>query len=203
MRRFAAILGLMAFAGAGCSVVKHARVSDDWETVDRARVKRLVVLTHPLPAGLAPVGEMWSAIAARHVDLKREFIIKARQARGADEGFEPRELCAPQGEDGEVEGVLWLRPEVTRRGSGVEAALWGALLRCVDGEEVWSASAAGSWNSADKRLTQTITDYTKEFGPEVEPYVAASWHLLRAALDTLPQPVLAEEDQLEKIEYGQ
>ncbi|MCA2980766.1 MAG: hypothetical protein INH37_21065, partial [Myxococcaceae bacterium] len=32
----------------GCSVVKAYTVRDDWATVDRAKVKRLVVVVQPL-----------------------------------------------------------------------------------------------------------------------------------------------------------
>ena len=43
----------------------------------------------------------------------------------------------------------------------------------------------------------------QELGPEVEPYVAPSWRLLQATLDTLPRPVLTDEDVIEKIELGE
>ena len=185
-----------AIAVAGCSVVKSSRIRDDWQQVDRQRVKRLVVITHPLPDGKERVGEMWSAIAARHVDLKRDFIIKDKQARGGS--LEARSLCG----DG-IEGVLWLMPDVKRAGNGIEAAVDGKLVRCMDGAEVWSAQAAGSWESHEAGLQQTIQDYASQFGAEVQPYVAASYHLLRAALDTLPNPVLTEEDQSDKIENAQ
>jgi probable lipoprotein (TIGR04455 family) len=182
----------------GCSVVKAARIREDWERVDRQRVKRLLVITQPLPDGNEKVGEMWSAIAARHVDLKRDFIIKEKVSRGGAPTVEARTLCAEG-----IEGVLWLVPDVRRAGGGVEAAVEGRLLRCSDGEEVWSARAAGSWSSQEAGLRQTIQDYAAQFGAEVEPYVAASYHLLRATLDTLPNPVLTEEDQSDKIENSQ
>jgi probable lipoprotein (TIGR04455 family) len=191
------IMGAVAALGA-CSVVKSARIRDDWERVDRQRVKRLLVITQPLPDGNEKVGEMWSAIAARHVDLKRDFIIKEKLARGGEGPVEARALCVEG-----IEGVLWLSPDLRRAGRGVEAAVDGRLLRCADGEEVWVARAAGSWDSHEAGLRQTIQDYAAQFGPEVEPYVAASYHLLRAALDTLPNPVLTEEDQSDKIENSQ
>lgn len=188
----------VAAALAGCSVVKTSRVRDDWQQVDRQRVKRLVVITQPLPDGKEPLGAMWSAIAARHVDLKRDFIIKDKLARGADAPVEAGTLCASG-----IEGVLWLAPDVRRSGNGIEAAVDGKLLRCADGAEVWFAHAAGSWESHEAGLQQTIQDYSAQFGPEVQPYVAASYHLLRAALDTLPNPVLTEQDQSDKIENMQ
>jgi len=182
---------------AGCSIVKSSRIRGDWEQVDRQRVKRLAIVTQPHPAQEPKLGELWSTLAARQVDLKRSFIIKDIQSAGDDATFDPLAHC---GEG--IEGVLWLRPDVKRQGEGVEAAVTGRLLRCVDGEEVWSAEAAGSWGTHDEGLEQTIADYTAEFGPEVTPYVAATYRLLLATLETLPDPVLTEEDTAEKIEHG-
>lgn len=198
LTRSALILITAASLGGCAGVVKSVRVRDDWEKVDRNRVKRLVVVTQPLPDGNEKVGEMWSALAARHVDLKRDFIIKQRLARAGDAAVQSAELCAEG-----AEGVLWLMPEVKRAGKGVEAGVTGRLLRCVDGEEVWSAQAGGSWGSEEDRLKQTIDDYSTEFGEEVRPYVVASYHLLQDTLDTLPNPLLTEEDQSDKIENAQ
>lgn len=182
----------------GCAVVKSSRVRDDWQTVDRERIKRLVIVTQPQPAGDAKVGELWSALAARRIDLKRSFIIKDKLNAGADQPVELKALCTEG-----VEGVLWLKPDVKCAGDGVEAAVDALLLRCVDGEEVWSARSAGSWSTTDDELTQTITDYTNELGESVTPFVVASYRLLHATVDTLPDPVLTEADKDDKIENAQ
>lgn len=208
-RRLGALLAVLALTGCA-SVVRNVRVRDDWASVDRDRVKRLVIVTSPLPDGSEPVGRMWSTLAARHVDLKREFIIKGMEIAPAVDGpeapFDPMSRCQLEvdGEPQQVDGVLWLRPDVQQKaeGAGVEAALEGRLLRCVDGEEVWSAQAAGSWSAKDKKLEETVADYVREFGAEVEPYVVGSWYLLRAALDTLPEPELTGDEQMEKIEHA-
>src|ERR671931_1968853 len=98
MRRHRLVVAASAIAAlGGCSVVKTARVRDDWERVDRQRLKRLLVITQPLPDGNQKVGEMWSAIAARHVDLKRDFIIKEKVARDGDRRVGARALCAGGG----------------------------------------------------------------------------------------------------------
>ena len=73
-------VALVVALSAGCSVVKMSRVSPDWEGTDRHQVKRLLVLTAPYPAGDEKVAQMWSALAARHVDLKRNFIILEKSA---------------------------------------------------------------------------------------------------------------------------
>ena len=41
--------------------------------------------------------------------------------------------------------------------------------------------------------------YVREIGPDVEPMVAPVMNLMRPALDTLPQPLLTEDDVNEKL----
>ena len=176
----------------GCSVVKHTRTRDDWASVDANRVKRLVIATSPLPDGNEKVGQLWSRIAKRYTNQKRDFLAKEEVATGT---LEPKSLC----KEG-IEGVLWLQPNVSHKGSGLEAAVKAQLLRCVDGETVWETDAAGSWDSVDPVLQSTTQEYASEFGAEVEPYVAPTFHLLKATLDTLPNPVLTEADKDERIE---
>lgn len=188
----------LAFSAGCAGVVKSTKLREDWESVDKNRVKRLVIVTQPYPADDPNVAQMWSRMAGKRVDLKREFIVKDKRAQPGSEAVELKTLCVEG-----VDGVLWLKPDVKRKGNGTEAQVTAKLLRCVDGEQVWATEAGGSWSSDDAKLKETIADYTSEFGPGVEPYVAASYHLLNDALDTLPNPVLTEEEQGEKIEYTQ
>lgn len=190
------LLGLLAVAS-GCSTVRMHRLRADYETVDQQRVKRLVVVTQPLPDGGAEAGELMSLLARRYVNQKRDFI--AREHRSQDgSAFDAQAHC---GEG--LEGVLWLKPLVTRRDAGVEASLSARLFRCADGEEVWAAEGGGSWPSKDASMVEVTAHYVAEVGPAVEPYVAPFQHLLGPVLDTLPNPVLSEDDKTEKIELGE
>ncbi|WNG40361.1 hypothetical protein F0U61_46745 [Archangium violaceum] len=197
MNRLALVLGLVLLAG--CSAVKHSRVRPDYETVDKTQVKRLVVVTQPFPDGKKEVGELWSLIARRYVNQNRDFIAKANVAiDGNPEDTSFKGLCVDN-----FEGVLWLSPDVKRTGKGVEAAVKAQLLRCRDGQEVWAAESAGSWPSEDERYKELNVQYTSELGPEVTPYVAPSFRLLSATLDTLPRPTLNDAEVEEKIELGE
>ncbi|MDX2010005.1 MAG: MXAN_6521/LA_1396 family lipoprotein [Myxococcaceae bacterium] len=180
--------------GAGCSVVKKYTVRDDWATVDRAKVKRLVVVVQPLPDGQEKAAELFARIARRYVNMKRDFLVK--QEKFAQAMPELAGLC---GGDDAIEGVLRLSPTMTKQGTGFEVELKGALLRCGDGREAWAAEAAGSFPSKDERLVEVTRTYVGELGAEVEPYVAPAMNVLRPVLDTLPQPLLSEQDQDEKI----
>lgn len=176
----------------GCSTVKMHRVRDDWETVDKARIKRLAVVLQPLPDGSQKVGEAWARIARRYVNQKRDFLVKAEVVQ--PQAPEPaHSFC-----DG-VDGLLWLEPTLVAKGEGFEARVKARLLRCADNVEVWAADAGGSFGRKDERLTEVAAVYAREFGAEVEPYVAAAMNLLRPTLDTLPQPALTDEDITEKM----
>ncbi|PTL81329.1 MXAN_6521/LA_1396 family lipoprotein [Vitiosangium sp. GDMCC 1.1324] len=197
MNRLALVLGLVLLAG--CATVKGSRVRSDYEAVDKTQVKRLVVVTQPLPDGKQEVGELWSLVARRYVNQNRDFIARSNVAlAGSPEDASFKGLCVDN-----LEGVLWLSPDVRRKGNGVEAAVKAQLLRCRDGQEVWSAEAAGSWPSDDARYMELTAQYTGELGPEVSPYVAPTFRLLSATLDTLPRPQLNDEDVTEKIELGE
>lgn len=197
MNRLALVLGLVLLAG--CATVKNSRVRSDYETVDKTQVKRLVVVTQPLPDGKKEVGELWSLVARRYVNQNRDFIAKANVALdGNPEDTSFKGLCVEN-----LEGILWLSPEVKRTGNGVEASVKAQLLRCRDGQEVWAAQAAGSWPSEDERYKELTAQYTGELGPEVGPYVAPTFRLLSATLDTLPRPQLNDEEVTEKIELGE
>ncbi len=197
MNRLALVLGLVLLAG--CATVRSSRVRPDYETVDKTQVKRLAVVTQPLPEGKQEIGELWSLIARRYVNQNRDFIAKANLAiAGPPEDTSHKGLCVEG-----IEGILWLSPDVKRSGKGVESAVKAQLLRCRDGQEVWAAEAAGSWPSEDERYKELTAQYTSELGDGVAPYVGPTFRLLSATLDTLPRPQLNDADVEEKIELGE
>ena len=162
-------------------------------------MKRLAVVTQPLPEGKQDVGDLWSLVARRYVNQNRDFIARANVALpGTPEDPSFKGLCV----DG-IEGVLWLSPDVKRAGKGVEAALKAQLLRCRDGQEVWAAESAGSWPSEDERYKEITVQYGEELGAGITPYVGPTFRLLSATLDTLPRPKLSDADIEEKIELGE
>jgi probable lipoprotein (TIGR04455 family) len=197
MRRLALAAGLLGLAA--CGPVKSKYVRPDYEQVDKKQIKRLVVVTQPLPDGKPAVGELWSLVARQWVNQNRNFLVKSNLSlpeRPGDLSF--KGLCVEG-----LEGVLWLDPEVRRSGDGVEAAVKARLLRCSDGEDVWRSEAAGSWGSEDDLYRERAAQYVQQLGEEVGPYVVPTYKLLKATLDTLPNPELTDSDIEEKIELGE
>lgn len=177
---------------ASCSVVKMHRVRDDWATVDQTKVKRLSVVVKPLPAGNEKAGPLLGQVARRYVNMKRDFLVLSQVA---EEGaFDWKQSCA-----GSLDGVLWIAPTIETKGDGFEASVQARLIRCYDGQEAWAADAGGSFPAHDEGLKEVAANYGKELGAEVEPYVPLAMNLLRPALDTLPKPVLTEDDVTEKM----
>lgn len=178
----------------GCSIVRSSKVHADWATVDKAKVKRLVLLVQPLPDGNEKAGELFARIARRYVNMKRDFLVKQEKVLAAQP--ELQTLC---GGDDAIEGVLSLSPTLTPKREGFEIDLKGALLRCSDGTASWAGTAGGSFDTRDPLLVEVTKTYSGELGAEIERYVAPAMNVLRPLLDTLPQPVLTEQDQDEKI----
>ena len=196
-KRLVVVLSLAVIAG--CATVKNSFTRPDYEQVDKQRVKRLVVVTAPLPDGKQAVGDMWSLIARQYVNQNRDFLVKEHTARAeATDDAALKALCVEG-----IEGVLLLAPQVKLNPGSADVAVRARLMRCADGEDVWSAEAAGGWDSDDEKFRERVAQYVQQFGAEVEPYVVPSYKLLQATLDALPNPQLNDQDIDEKIELGE
>ncbi len=208
-------LGLLAGCGGGLS---RSYLRPDYDTADRATVRRLFVRVscEKLPEPKEKQGELWSVLARRFANQKRNFIARP-EVEGistfCDEGFAknpglpadrklwPEPYCAAG-----LEGVLFLTPSAEKfPGSPIRArtALTASLRRCSDGAETWSAEGDGTFRGGDHELKELLSQGISEFGPEVAPYFAPAFRQLRALLDTLPQPTLDEAAEVEKIELGE
>jgi probable lipoprotein (TIGR04455 family) len=196
-KRLALMLGLAVLTA--CATVKNSFTRPDYEQVDKERVKRLVVVTQPLPDGKQPVGELWSLITRQYVNQNRDFLVKQHLTQSEPATPDSLKALCIEG----IEGVLLLAPQVKLNADSVDAALRARLMRCADSEDVWSAEASGNWDSRDEKFRERAAQYVQQLGPEVEPYVVPTYKLLQATLDTLPNPKLNDQDIDEKIELGE
>ncbi len=177
----------------GCSSVGNVYVTPDFDKAHRTRTYRLNIVARGLPAD-SPEARLWTLVAQRWVNHHRDFIAKrvstakAPVAKGCVE---------------DTEAVLWLDVAMRREGGDVAAKATAVLSTCPAGKRVWSADASGSWAVADEQLKATTARYVRELGKTVEPYVPATFRLLRELLDTLPRPKLVRDDDvMEKIDYA-
>ncbi len=161
-RALVGVLALGTLAGCAATVKQHT-IRPDYAQVDRTKTKRLLVVTSPNPNGDAKLGELWSTIARRYANQKRDFI--AKESRPAPEGAEGSFSAASQCAEG-FEGVLWLQPTAKQDGDKVKTAVHAELVRCTDGQQVWSADAAHTYASKDDQLKETIAQYVTELGAD-------------------------------------
>jgi len=188
-------VALLALLTSGCAtVVRGAWVRQDYHRVDRLKTLRVAVVTAPLPDDQADLGKLWSVIATRWMNQHRDFIAKDPVWAKAM----PEKPCHD-----DLAGVLHLRPTLVRVGNRVTASVHATLVRCRDGKPIWAADAKGTWPVADPEVKDLTQTYVEQMGKGVGPYVAASFHLLRATLATLPHPKLVKDaDVMEKIQLG-
>jgi len=185
--------GILVFLAA-CGPSVHSQVRGDYADVDRNLVRRVAVVVAPLPAGDLLQGKLWSLLARRYVNQHRDFIVKIHSASGQ---FALAEHCHEQ------EGALLLTVASKQTGEEVATHAAGRLLRCRDGETVWSGTVEGTWRSDDANVAELRGHYVAELGAGVEPMVAPAFYALRALLETLPLPKLDEAAEMEKIELGE
>jgi probable lipoprotein (TIGR04455 family) len=198
VKKLALLVTLVAVSG--CATVKQSWTEPDYAQTDRTQVKRLVVLTTPLPDGSKEVADLFDRIAKEYVNLKFNYLAKATAYGPSAEGaYAPAALCASMKSDN-IEGVLWLAPTAKRDGGDVAETLEAKLIRCRDAQAIWTAKAQGSWASDDGTIKDQVTKWQSEIDPSVGPYVAPTFRLLKSALDTLPNPTLNDADTDEKIQ---
>jgi probable lipoprotein (TIGR04455 family) len=178
----------------GCSTVRSSWIRNDYARTDRTDTLRLTVVTAPAPTGDTQACELMSLIARRYTNQKRDFI--AKESGCATE----RPTACPEG----IEGMIHLLPTAEVKDAVIKLKVVAEMVRCSDQSTIWKATGQGVWPKSDKKVKELAGSYGEELGPSVIPWVPASFHLLRAMLDTLPRPILMGEDAvMEKIELGE
>lgn len=185
---------ILAIALTACGPSVDSFVRADYPQVDARSVKRIALIVTPPPGGDEATGRMWSLVARRWANQHRNFIVKRNTTTLT---FDRAAACAG------MQGVIRLDPGVKPDGDGFSVELDAELLRCTDGERIWSAQVAGSFEGNDENVQAMREVYEREVGAGVGPQVAAAIHSVRAAFETLPQPVLTEDEEMEKIELGE
>ncbi|MDF1566164.1 MAG: MXAN_6521/LA_1396 family lipoprotein [Deltaproteobacteria bacterium] len=191
--RSLALIALALLAG-GCGTVRSSWIRPDYPATDRTETVRLQVITSPAPADVPEACELMSLVARRYTNQKRDFIAKVNRCDQT-----PPTTC-----DEGIDGLLLLEPTAEVQETKIALKVEAKLLRCKDREPIWTATGAGRWPKSDDKVKELAATYGSELGAVVIPWVPATFHLLRAMLDTLPMPALmGEEAVMEKIELGE
>ncbi len=185
------ILAAIALLATGCGASVQSWTRDDYAAADQKQVKHLSLQVRGVGE---PLRRMWTLLARRYVNQHRNFILRpAELASDASLGT----ACAGK------EGVLGLEVSHLGRGGEIAVNLQAKILRCRDGEPVWTGVVQGSWPSDEPTVAELRAHYVAELGNDIEAYVAPAFLALKALVATLPEPILTDDDQMEKIELGE
>ncbi|MBI5608513.1 MAG: MXAN_6521/LA_1396 family lipoprotein [Deltaproteobacteria bacterium] len=186
----ARLLLAIVLLASGCGASVQSWTREDWPQADQKQVKHLSLQVRGVGE---PLRRMWTLLARRYVNQHRNFIIRpAELASDASLGT----ACAGK------EGVLALEVSHLGRRSEIAVNLQAKIQRCRDGEPVWTGAVQGAWPSDEPTVAELRAHYVAELGQEIEAYVAPAFLALKALVATLPEPILTDDDQMEKIEIG-
>jgi probable lipoprotein (TIGR04455 family) len=184
-----AILSLTVLPFA-CTSVRHTSVAEGYQKNPGQMVKRIVIVSDPLlrDSGLAGlVGVMTHDL----IKANRNYLVFGTVATER----EAAEAC------NKLDGVL--RMSVTRAdasGGRIDLEIAGELRRCSDNSAVWSATGRAFGKSRTRSLKNLVQSYVEKFGDPAEVYAAPAYNILQDIVGTLPNPVLTEEELMEKID---
>ena len=183
-----------------CSAVESTYVRAGYDAKTPGAVKRIAIVAWAVPDH-PKLGEVLSLVTTDRVQLKMQYLIYRTTLLDA----EWRTACGPLGgeREGELEGVLTVQAiDVKPAGDEIELRLVAELYRCADGELLWRAEGFEGTESKDDDLAKLIESYQTRLGEAAGRYAAPAFLILRDILETMPDPVLTDDEVMEKIELG-
>jgi probable lipoprotein (TIGR04455 family) len=187
-----ALLALCAL-GSGCAV-RSVYVKPDFEQTDRQTLKRVAVAATPLPGAPAETASLLARIARRYVHQHKDYLATGDQALAQAGAW--RALCNQDG----LHGVLRVMVKTLEdRGSKLTLEMTADLLRCDSGVTVWRVEIRDTNDTQDTDLKELAGVYAREFGELARRYAAPLFIAVKTGFDSLPSPVLDDEETMEKI----
>lgn len=190
MRAVLAVLCL-SVSSAACSATRSVYLQAGYDGAGRDAVKRIAVVGWA-PAEHEGAGAVLARVAADFIKLRRDYLVQESSSLGrgwSDHCVENRE------------GVLVVRAlGVQLDGDEVELDVAAELYRCGDGALVWRAEGDEDADSDDDDLAMMVDAYRRELGAAAARFAAPAFVLLQDLLGGMPNPVLDDDDIMEKIE---
>lgn len=208
------LLGLLALLGISSCTVKYTYTKPDYDTVEKQRLKKVVLVQAFEPSSgdasneagkqaamnPAPNAEkktaLFALVAREFITHHHEYIV-LRPTSGTPLAS-AASYCAA---DRRLDGVIFSRIKRWDEGhSSVTLEVQSTLYDCSSGARVWEALGRNTFDSEDSSLTVLIGSYTKRVGPEIRASVAPVYLLVRKLFASLPDPALTSADVDAKIE---
>jgi len=192
--RTAALLALLALGllGGGCAV-RFQYVRPDFARVDAHSLKRVVVVATPLSGAPPRAAALLARMAARYVQQHKDYLVM-------DDTTIPTAGAWKQACGQEIHGVVRvMMARILQEGDDLTLDMSADLRRCKDGVVVWSVAIRDTNEMGDEDLTQLARVYEREFGAAARRYAGPFFIAVQTAFESLPSPVLTDEETLEKI----
>ena len=184
-------LGCVLLTGAvGCSAVDYRYHLRGYDSSQESAVKRIAVVSWA-PAEHLDLGPVLSSVATDRIKLVNSYLV--HHSGPADRGW--LSAC------GQLEGVLVLRAlDVQKEAKNVALRILAGLYDCRDGALLWQVEGSGGSAIANPDLQNLVEQYTAKLGEGAAVYVSATFVVLKELLESIPEPVLSDDEIMEKIE---
>ena len=180
-------LMLVSFA---CTSVRHRFVVEGYQKNPGQMIKRILIISDPFPQNKDLSG-LISAMTRDLIKANRNYLVYGTLSTER----EVIEACKTR------DGVLkiWV-DRADAVGERVHLEITGELRRCSDNSVVWSATARSSGKSRNRSLENLIRSYVEEHGKQAEIYAAPAFNIIEDIVEAMPNPVLTEDELIEKID---
>jgi probable lipoprotein (TIGR04455 family) len=180
-------LMLTSFA---CSSVHRRFLVEGYTRNPGRMIKRIVILSEGSPENKDLAG-LLNAVTRDVIKTNRNYLVYGTLSTERD----VVEACKAR------DGVLKMRMDrADAKGERVDLEITGELRRCSDHSLVWSASARSSGKSRNRSLENLIRSYVEVYGKQAEVFAAPAFNVIEDIVETMPNPVLTEDELIEKID---
>ena len=185
-----AVLLLCMFGVFQCSSVDSRYVKKNY-TQDNKQVIKHVVIAARAPMEYRDLDKLLLKIASDTIELKKKYLVHQKKSIK-----NPSDLNC-----GRQNGMIVFSIDRIRiDDAGVEMSIKCELFDCRTGEVIWHIRAENSSRPDNDDLENLILAYKNEFGENSELFSAVVFKLIRDIIEEIPDPVLTDEEALQKIE---
>jgi len=189
----AASLITASLFASGCAV-RSVYVKPDFERTDKLEVKRLAVGATPIPGQPEKAAELLARMALRHINMHKDYLATEEAVLASPALW--RKLCS-----GEIHGVVRVMvAKLLSEDGDLTVDMTADLQRCDSSALVWKVEIDKTSEQKDEDLKELASVYRREFGEVADALAAPFFILLKLAFESLPSPVLTDEETMEKIE---
>ncbi len=178
-----------------CSSVQSLYIQDGYNENPGGMIKRVILLAGA-PGEYSNIVPLMINIAADVLELKKNYLV---YKSGSFKNTWNRECGKINGI--KLDGAILFTLEHIEASEGiVNIMIKGEIFRCGIDDLLWNATAGDEVNSINEDLLNLTMVYKEKFGDVADVYAAPIFTLVQDLVKTMPDPVLTEDEEMEKIE---